>query len=93
MYLLAQTLNAPDAVAFIGLMALFIVVIGGAMAAFVSLRKARLAASRDEDLRQLIRRYEHLAENILDVQQRVAADMADMRSRTASVEQILRSVE
>lgn len=40
-----------------------------------------------------MRRYEHLAENTLDTQQRVAADLSELRSRTASVEQILRTVE
>jgi hypothetical protein len=34
-----------------------------------------------------------LAENPLDTQQRVAADVAELRSRTASIEQILRTVE
>ena len=44
-------------------------------------------------MRQLVRRYEHLAENSLDTQQRVATDVAELRSRTASIEQILRTVE
>jgi hypothetical protein len=94
MYLIAtESLNTPDAVGFVGLAILLAVVIGGAMAAFVGLRKAKIVAGQEDELRQLVRRYEHLAENVLDVQQRVAADMADVRTRTASVEQILRSVE
>jgi hypothetical protein len=44
-------------------------------------------------MRQLVRRYEQLAENSLDAQQRVAADVAELRSRAASIEQILRTVE
>jgi hypothetical protein len=40
-----------------------------------------------------LRRYEQLAENTLDAQQRVAADVSEPRSRTASIEQILRTVE
>ena len=63
------------------------------MAAFVELRKAKIKAGHQDDLRQLVRRYEHLAENALDTQQRVAADVAELRSRTASIEQILRTVE
>jgi hypothetical protein len=63
------------------------------MAAFVELRKTKLVAGQQEDLRQLVRRYEHLAENSLDAQQRVAADVSELRSRTASIEQILRTVE
>jgi hypothetical protein len=94
MYLIAtESLTTPDAVGFVGLAILLAVVIGGAMAAFVGLRKAKIVAGQEDELRQLVRRYEHLAENVLDVQQRVAADMADVRTRTASVEQILRSVE
>jgi hypothetical protein len=91
--IVAQTMSAPDAVAFSALVLAIIALSGGAMAAFVGLRKAKIAAGQEDDLRQLVRRYEHLAENILDVQQRVAADMSDLRSRTTSVEQLLRSVE
>lgn len=91
--IVAQTFSAADAVAFSGIMLVVIVLVGGAMAAFVGLRKAQIAAGQEDELRQLVRRYEHLAENILDAQQRVAADMSDLRSRTASVEQILRTVE
>jgi len=94
MYVIAaESFTAPDAVGFIGLAILLSVVIGGAMAAFVGLRKATIASGQEDELRQLVRRYEHLSENILDTQQRVAADMSELRTRTASVEQILRSVE
>ena len=94
MYVAAeQTLSAPEAVAFIALMAAVMVLLGGAIAAFVQLRKAKIVAGQQDDLRQLVRRYEHLAENTLDAQQRIAADLSELRSRTASVEQILRTVE
>jgi hypothetical protein len=83
----------PDAAALLGILIAVTVLIGGAMAAFVELRKANIAAGQEEDLRQLVRRYEHLAENTLDAQQRVAADVSELRSRTASIEQILRTVE
>jgi hypothetical protein len=63
------------------------------MAAFVELRKTKLVAGQEDDLRQLVRRYEHFAENALDAQQRVAADVSELRSRTTSIEQILRTVE
>jgi hypothetical protein len=63
------------------------------MAAFVALRKTRVAAGQQDDLRQLVRRYEHFAENALDAQQRLAADVSKLRSRTASIEQILRTVD
>ena len=83
----------PDAAAVIGIVIMVTVLIGAAIAAFVQLRKAKITSGQEDDLRQLVRRYEHLAENTLDAQQRVAADVSELRSRTSSVEQILRSVE
>jgi hypothetical protein len=83
----------PDAIAVLGILLAVTVLIGGAMAAFVELRKTKIVAGHQDDLRQLVRRYEHFAENALDTQQRVAADVAELRSRTASIEQILRTVE
>jgi len=83
----------PDAVAVLGILLAVTVLIGGAMAAFVELRKTKIVAGHQDDLRQLVRRYEHFAENTLDTQQRVVADVAELRSRTASIEQILRTVE
>jgi hypothetical protein len=83
----------PEAVAFLGIAIAVTILIGGAMAVFVDLRKARMAAGQEEELRQLVRRYEQLAENTMDAQQRVAADVSELRSRTASIEQILRTVE
>ena len=83
----------PDAAAVLGILFAVTVLIGGAMAAFVELRKAKIVAGQADDLRQLVRRYEHFAENTLDAQQRVVADVSELRSRTSSIEQILRTVE
>ncbi|HET6814675.1 MAG TPA: hypothetical protein VFJ69_11810 [Actinomycetota bacterium] len=83
----------PDAAAVLGILLTVTVLVGGAMAAFVALRKTKIAAAHQEDLRQLVRRYEHFAENSLDAQQRVVADVSELRSRTASIEQILRTVD
>ena len=83
----------PDAAALLGLLLTLTVLIGGAMAAFVELRKTKIVAGHEDELRQLVRRYEHLAENALDAQQRVAADVSELRSRTTSIEQILRTVD
>ena len=83
----------PDAVAVLGIVLGITVLIGGAMATFVELRKAKVAAGQQDDLRQLVRRYEHFAENALDTQQRLTADVAELRSRTASIEKILRTVD
>ena len=63
------------------------------MATYLDMRKMKVTAQQEDDLRQLVRRYEQLAENSLDAQQRAAADVSELRSRTASIEQILRTVE
>jgi hypothetical protein len=89
----ASTFGWPDAAAVVGIVLAIAILIGGAMAAFVELRKARITAGREDDLRQLVRRYEQIAESTLDAQQRVAADVSELRSRTSSIEQILRTVE
>jgi hypothetical protein len=88
-----DTVTWPEAAALIGILVALVVLIGGALAAFVQLRKTKIVAGQEDDLRQLVRRYEHLAENTLDAQQRVAADVSELRSRTASIEQVLRTVE
>jgi ABC-type phosphate transport system auxiliary subunit len=63
------------------------------VASFFEFRKTKLVAKQEEDLRQLVRRYEQLAENTLDAQQRVATDVSELRSRTTSIEKILRTVD
>lgn len=83
----------PQAMIFLGVLLTAIFLIGGAMATFLEFRKTRLVAAQEEQLRQLVRRYEQLAENTFDAQQRVAADVSELRSRTTSIEQILRTVE
>jgi hypothetical protein len=88
-----DTVTWPEAAALIGILVALVVLIGGTLAAFVQLRKTKIVAGQEDDLRQLVRRYEHLAENTLDAQQRVAADVSELRSRTASIEQVLRTVE
>lgn len=91
--LAATVTNWPDAVAFLGLAVVVVVLVGGGMATYLDLRKAKIAAAQEDELRQLVNRYERLAENTLDAQQRVAADVSELRSRTNSIEQILRTVE
>jgi hypothetical protein len=88
-----STITWPEAAALLGILLTVIVLIGGGMAAFVELRKTRTVAAHEDDLRQLVRRYEHLAENALDAQQRVAADVSELRSRATAIEQLLRTVE
>jgi hypothetical protein len=93
MYLAEQSLSMPESIAFIGLVILIIFIIGATAATWMEYRKTKMVASQEEGLRQLVSRYEQLAETTLDAQQRAAADVSELRSRTASIEQILRSVE
>jgi hypothetical protein len=88
-----HTVTGPEVAAFIGILVAVVLLIGGAMAAFLEFRKTKIMAGQDDALRQLVGRYEQLAENTLDAQQRVAVDVSELRSRTATIEQILRTVE
>ena len=83
----------PNVVLTLGIV-LFVFLLTAAVIAFVSEnRKMKIDAARENDLRQLVDRYEQLAEKTMDAQQRTAADVAELRSRTTSIEQILRTVE
>jgi hypothetical protein len=90
---LALTIAWPEAAIIIFLVFMAVVLYGGAKDRRFKLRKAEITAGREDELRQLVDRYEQLAETTLDAQQRVAADVSELRSRTTSIEQILRSVE
>jgi Tfp pilus assembly protein PilO len=83
----------PNAVIILGVMIVVIILIGGAFSTYLDLRKAKLVSGQEDGLRQLVSRYEQLAENTLDTQQRIAADLVELRTRTAAIEQILRTVE
>jgi glucan phosphoethanolaminetransferase (alkaline phosphatase superfamily) len=85
--------TGPEAAVAIAILFALIVLIGSAMAMFVEFRKTKILAAQEDAVKQLVNRYEQLAENTLDAQQRVAADVSELRSRTASIEQILRTVE
>ena len=93
MYASTGTPTGPEVAAFIGILTTAVLLIGGAMAAFLEFRKTKILAGQEDALRQLVNRYEQLAENTLDAQQRVAADVSELRSRATSIEQILRTVE
>jgi hypothetical protein len=93
MYASTGTPTGPEVTAFIGILITAVLLIGGAMAAFLEFRKTKILAGQEDALRQLVNRYEQLAENTLDAQQRVAADVSELRSRATSIEQILRTVE
>jgi flagellar basal body-associated protein FliL len=83
----------PEAILILGIILAVLLLIGGAAATVLESRKLKIAAQQDADLRQLVSRFEQLAEKTLDAQQRSAADVSELRSRTASIEQILRTVD
>jgi hypothetical protein len=83
----------PNAIIILGAMIIVIILIGGAFSTYLDLRKAKLVSGQEEGLRQLVARYEQLAEKTLDTQQRIAADLAELRTRTTAVEHILRTVD
>lgn len=94
MYLAAvAAMSWPETILVLGLIGFVMFLIAVAIATLMENRKTKVAASQQDALRQLVSRYERLAESTLDVQKQVAADVSDLRSRAASIEQILRTVE
>jgi hypothetical protein len=91
--MLDGAMSWPETIFYLGVLVLVTFLISLFVVGMFEARKAKLQAGQAEDLRQLVRRFEQLAESTLDAQQRVAADVAELRSRTASIEQILRTVE
>jgi hypothetical protein len=83
----------PEAIIFLGVLLAAMLLIGVTVSALLEFRRTRLLAAQEDNLRQLVLRYEQLAETTLDAQERVAADMSELRSRTTSIEQILWTVE
>ena len=49
-----MTFTWPDAAAFLGILLAVTVLIGGAIAAFVELRKTKIVAGHEDDLRQSV---------------------------------------
>ena len=76
-----------------GIMFVLVIAFGAVLSTILAFFKIRKAAQQEATLRQLVQRHEQLAASTMDAQQRTAADVAELRSRTASIEQILRTVE
>jgi len=83
----------PQVILILGVGLLVFCVFVSILSVIFEHRKATISAGQEEDLRQLVQRYEQLAEKTLDAQQRTAADVSEMRTRLASIEKILRTVE
>jgi hypothetical protein len=83
----------PEAVAFLGLIVFIMFLLAAGATTWLEHRKLKVSTTDQEAMRQLVSRYEQLAEKTLDAQQRAAADVSELRSRTSAIEQILRTVE
>jgi hypothetical protein len=90
---LADSFTTPEAIAAVAFFLMIAAVIGAVIFGLLELRKTKIKAGQEDALRQLVGRYEHLAETTLDAQQRAAADVSELRSRVTSIEQVLRTVE
>jgi hypothetical protein len=88
-----ETWTWPQVILILGLGLIGFMVFIGVLSTVVDYRKVKVGADQVEELRKLVQRYEQLAEKTLDAQQRTAVDVAELRSRTASIEQILKTVD
>ena len=87
--------DGQDIITWPEVMAFFVLVIliGGVIAAGLDIWKTKRQIGQATALRELVNRYEQLTASTMDAQQRTAADVAELRSRAASIEQILRTVD
>ena len=90
---LARADQWPNVIFMLGILVVLAFLICVAVAAVTMNRSTKVVAKQKDDLRQLVHRYEQLSENTLDAQQRTATHVAELVSRTASIEKILRTVE
>ena len=88
-----DTWTWPQVILILGLALVGFMIFIGVISTVVEYRKVKVGADQVEDLRKLVQRYEQLSEKTLDAQQRTAVDVAELRSRAAAIEQILRTVD
>ena len=88
-----SSISTPEAIAAVAFFLMIAALLGALIVGVIGLRKTKIKAGQEEALRQLVGRYEQLAETTLDAQQRAAADVSELRSRVISIEQVLRTVE
>ena len=88
-----DTSTWPGAILALGALALFVFLTIALLSMLQEYLKNRHQRVQQEELHRLVERYEKLASTTLDAQQRFAADVSELRARTSSIEQILRSVE
>jgi hypothetical protein len=84
-----QDVTWPEVFAFFVLVIAFLSLV----AAGLDIWKTKRKLGHEDSLRELVNRYEQLASATMDAQQRTATDVSELRSRAASIEEILRTVE
>jgi ABC-type uncharacterized transport system permease subunit len=90
---MSESWTWPQVILILGVGLLVFMVFVAIVSFVAEQRKQQISAGQEDDLRQLVQRYEQLTEKTLDAQQRAAVDVAELRVRLASIEQILRTVE
>jgi large-conductance mechanosensitive channel len=88
-----RTIEWPTVILILGLLLIAFLVFVSILSTQHETKKLHIDTAQQEALRSLVDRYEQLASSTLDAQQRTAADVAELRARAASIEQILRSVD
>ena len=88
-----RTIGWPTVILILGLLFIAFCVLVAMVSMRHEGRKLTIDQAQQEAVRALVDRYEQLASATLDAQQRTAADVAELRARAASIEQILRSVD
>lgn len=88
-----EQVQGPEVAIAIAFLAAIVLLIVVAAATWLEFRKTKIDTAQADAVRQLVSRYEQLAENTLDAQQRAAADVSELRTRIAAIEQLLRTVE
>jgi len=92
MYLSADEISTSETIVFLGMLFGLLFLVGAGMASWLEYRKQKITQLQTEEMRQLVRRYEQLAEHTMDAQQRAATDLSEVRTRTEAIETLLRSV-
>lgn len=89
----AVTLSWPLTAIILTAILVCFMLIAGVMDGRQKRRVAKLTAGQEGELRELVQRYEQLAESIVTAQQQLAAEVSEVRARAATIELILRSVD
>lgn len=83
----------PTVILLLGVLVVVLMVGIAVVATRNESRKLDLDEARSEEVKRLLARYDELSAATIEAQKRAAADLADLQTRLAGIERILRSVE